>query len=100
MKKKKVSVYRLPVILFAVVLVAVLACALRSVSTIVPLYTDADLRNTVQREVQAYADEHGLLLSSITIVSVQRGSMQLAVREYRRGFDAIDTVTVPLPALP
>ncbi len=100
MKKKKVSVYRLPVILFSVVLVAVLGCGLRSVSKVLPLYTDADLRSTVQREVQSYADEHGLLLSSIRIVSVERGSMQLAVREYRRGFDAIEVVTVSLPALP
>ena len=94
--KKKVSPIKLPVVLFALLFLAVLACGLSRIRTLLPLYTNPDLRVRVQQEIEAFAEKKGLLLSSIQITAVSPTAIELSIREYRRGWDTITHETLPL----
>ncbi len=96
MKKKTSAPTRLPVILFSLVILAVLACSASRMWTLRALYTDAALRQLVQREIQYYADQSGILLSSIYITEVNASKVEFDIREYRRGRDSYthDTLVI------
>jgi hypothetical protein len=99
--KKKISPIKLPVVLFTLLFLVVLGLSLCRVGTLLPLYTNADLRVRVQQKIEEFAEQKGILLSSVQITSVTPTAVDVSVREYRRGWDTITHETLSLgPAAP
>ncbi len=96
MKKKSASTPRLPVILFSLIMLVVFASALCRMYRIAPLYTQSDVRARVQWIVEEFAQNKGVLLSSIQIKSISSTELHLELRDYHRGRDVRETHVIPL----
>lgn len=92
MKKK----YHIPSVVFTLILLWGFVVCAKQFTVLLPLYEDAHLRSQVQSVVQHFADEKGLLLSSIRIEGIEKDSVHVLVREYRKGRDTKTPYTVPL----
>jgi hypothetical protein len=72
---------------FALLLLVVAVPAATRVWSIHSLFLDKPLRQSVQRELEAIAKEHGWNVSSLEVTQANAYGMTVQVREYRRGED-------------
>lgn len=82
--------------LFALLLIIISLPSFVAIRNLWPMYTDARLRTQVQTALTAFADSKGLLLSDLALQKVTHTSMQVDVREYRRGKDPRSCVDISL----